>query len=467
MQMQINQVHPVNHFNNHFATKAYKTDTTVSVLSRRRMIESREEAQKMEAATMTLSAEAMALMRQDAAKVPLKFARSSKAPETEQIDTSEQKAKEEETVQLTDEELYDELLNQVKIWGDKSNDLLHDYNHKENAEMVEKKLAALKEMRQLAEAQKSEMSKKQREAQKAAETASMQQEEISRKNSELLMMIESFEDQDEENAKTADQKQDAEKEETKATDNRMEGRFGAVAVRGELGVLDTINAMDQSSTERIEASDQAIKGVELERKNIGRANAAENFTIKEKIAAMEDFVCSLASNEEVKESFKQRIRVEEDPEVREKLEAKMKYFNSLPMKGGLYALKEDREYALQERITARDLRIAHLGDNHFSMAERQKSELQSVYEENILRSLGQNSVLNRMEDISERLQEKLDERDQIDKDTETDEEIRDNGEKDEVLNQEENDEKDEVLNQKEKEEHIDWIHTRKYGQNTN
>ena len=153
---------------------------------------------------------------------------------------------------------------------------------------------------------------------------------------------------------------------------------------------------------------------------------------------MEDFVCSLANNEEVKESFKQRIRVEEDPEVREKLEAKMKYFNSLPMKGGLYALKEDREYALQERITARDLRIAHLGDNHFSMAERQKSELQSIFEENILKSQGQNSVLNRMEDITERLQEKLDERDQIEEDTAPDEEIHDkeDQEKDKVHNQE-------------------------------
>ncbi len=436
MQIQINQVHPVNHFNNHFATKAYKTDTSVSVLSRRRMIESREAAQKMEAATMTLSAEAMALMRQDAAKVPLKFARSSKAPETEETDTSEQKAKEEENVSLTDEELYDELLNQVKIWGDKSNDLLHDYNHKENAEMVEKKLAALNEMRQLAEAQKSEMRKKQQETQKAAETASMQQEEISRKNSELLMMLESFEEQDEEDTKAADQKENGEKEQAESTDNMMEGRFGAVAVRGELGILDTINAMDQSSTERIEASDHSIKGVELERKNIVRANAAENFTIKEKIAAMEDFVCSLANNEEVKESFQQRIRIEEDPEVQEKLKAKMKYFNSLSMKGGLYALKEDREYALQERITARDLRIAHLGDNHFSMAAHQKKELQSLFDEDdIMRLRGQSSILNRMEEISERLQEKLDERGQIDEDTETDEEIRDNEEQ-EALEQE-------------------------------
>lgn len=70
--------------------------------------------------------------------------------------------------------------------------------------MVEKRLAALNEIRQLAEMQKSEMSKLQQEAQKAAETASMQQEEISRKNSELLMMIESFEEQDEEEIKGAD-----------------------------------------------------------------------------------------------------------------------------------------------------------------------------------------------------------------------------------------------------------------------
>lgn len=158
--------------------------------------------------------------------------------------------------------------------------------------------------------------------------------------------------------------------------------------------------------------------------------------MKEKITAMEDFVCSLANNEEVKESFKQRIRVEEDPEIRKKLEAKMKHFNSLPMKNELMTLKNDREYALQERITARDLRIAHLGDNHFGMAERQKSELQSVFEANILKSQGQNSVLNRMEDISARLQEKLDERGQIDKDTAPDEEIRDKEQK-EALEQEE------------------------------
>lgn len=432
MQMQLNQVNRFNHFSNHYVTNAYGTNTNVSMHSRRRMMESQEKAQESEAVRVTISGEAMELARQAKAMERLDDYMKAQKSETE----SDAPDQEEEKVQLTDEELYDELLDQVKIWGDKSHDLLHNFNHKETAEMAEKSAAALHEMQNLEEMQKAEISKIQREAQKAAEMASMQQEEISRKNSELLMMIESFEEQDEEEIKGADRGEDTDKEDIEPADNMAEGRFGAVAVRGELGILDTINAIDQSSTDRIEASDHSIKGVELERKNIYRANAAENFTMKEKITAMEDFVCALANNAEMKTSFEQRISAEEDPAVREKLEAKMRYFNSLPMKGGLYALKEDREYALQERITARDLRIAHLGDNHFGMAERQKSELQSVFEANILKSQGQNSVLNRMEDISARLQEKLDECGQIDKDTAPDEEIRDK-EQQEALEQEE------------------------------
>ena len=77
-----------------------------------------------------------------------------------------------------------------------------------------------------------------------------------------------------------------------------------------------------------------------------------------------------------------------------------------------------------------------LGDNHFSMAAHQKKELQSLFDEDdIMRLRGQSSILKRMEEISERLQEKLDERGQIDEDTETDEEIRDNEEQ-EALGQE-------------------------------
>ncbi len=46
MQMQINQAHQFNHFNNHSVKNAYKTDTTVSVYSRRRMIESQEKRRR-------------------------------------------------------------------------------------------------------------------------------------------------------------------------------------------------------------------------------------------------------------------------------------------------------------------------------------------------------------------------------------------------------------------------------------
>ena len=77
-----------------------------------------------------------------------------------------------------------------------------------------------------------------------------------------------------------------------------------------------------------------------------------------------------------------------------------------------------------------------LGDNHFSMAAHQKKELQSLFDEDdIMRLRGQSSILKRMEEISERLQEKLDERGQIDEDTGKDEKIRDNEEQ-EVLGQE-------------------------------
>ena len=77
-----------------------------------------------------------------------------------------------------------------------------------------------------------------------------------------------------------------------------------------------------------------------------------------------------------------------------------------------------------------------LGDNHFSMAAHQKKELQSLFDEDdIMRLRGQSSILKRMEEISERLQEKLDERGQIDEDTGKDEKIRDNEEQ-EALGQE-------------------------------
>lgn len=100
----------------------------------------------------------------------------------------------------------------------------------------------------------------------------MQQEEISKKSSELIMMIESFEDQDEEEAKAAEGAGDGD---TESSGSLMEGEPGAMAAKGEMGLLDSLNGMDQSSTFRIEASDHSIKAVEAERLNIYRANVAK------------------------------------------------------------------------------------------------------------------------------------------------------------------------------------------------
>lgn len=191
-------------------------------------------------------------------------------------------------------------------------------------------------------------------------------------------------------------------------------------------MLDTINGMDDSSAFRIGASDHSIKDAEAERRNIYRANDAANFTIKEKIDSMAYYVSTLANNEDVKVSFKDRIAKETDPDAKKRLQALMEYFDGMEMKNGYHDLKEDREFALQERITARDLRIAHLGDRHFVLAEQQKKELQSLSDEDdIMRAQGQDGITSRTEDVAKRLQEKLGERDHVDGDTTPDEEIRD------------------------------------------
>lgn len=426
MQIQFHQTNQLNHFNSRLVGGVYRTDSDSSLHARRRMMEAQDAAKETESVRVTISGEAMALARQAKALERLEQyanANAGAAQEADGADTGEGSGG---SVQLTDEEIYDELLNQVNIWGDKSYALRHDFNHQETAEMAEKRAAALTEMQKLEEMQKSEIGRLQRDAQKAAEQASMQQEEISRKSSELIMMIESFEDQDEEEAKAAEGAEGRDGD-AESAGSLMEGEPGAMAARGEMGMLDTMNGMDQSSTFRIEASDHSIKAVEAERRNIYRANAAENFTISEKIESMKYYVSTLANNEDVKASFKERIKKETDPEAKKKLGALMDYFENMEMKNGYRDLKRDREFALQERITARDLRIAHLGSRHFALAERQEKELQSLFDEDdIMRTQGQGGVTSRAEDVAERLQEKLDERDHVDGDTKPDEEIRDN-----------------------------------------
>lgn len=424
MQIPFYQTNQYDHFNSRFVSGVHRTNAATSLHSRRRMMEAQDAAKETESVRVTISGEAMALARQAKEMERLEQYRNAEESASEAGEGSG------EPVQLTDEEIYDELLNQVNIWGDKSYALRHDFNHQETAQMAEKRAAALTEMQKLEEMQKSEIGRLQRDAQKAAEQASMQQEEISKKSSELIMMIESFEDQDEEEAKAAE---GAENGDAESSGSLMEGEPGAMAAKGEMGMLDSLNGMDQSSTFRIEASDHSIKAVEAERLNIYRANDAKNFTIKEKIAEMSDYVIALANNEEVKASFKERIKKETDPEAKKKLGALMDYFENMEMKNGYRDLKRDREFALQERITARDLRIAHLGNRHLAMAERQEQELQSLFDEDdILRAQGQDGVTGRTEDVAERLQEKIDERDHVDGDTTLDEEIRENEEQKEA-----------------------------------
>lgn len=443
MQIQLQQTNQYRHLNHRFVTNAYKMNSGLSAHSRHRMLETQEQAKETEAVKVAISGEAMALARQakamerqeQAANRLMQFMNTD-AEETQKALADDQGGESDEPVQLTDEDIYDELLNQVNIWGDKSYALRHDFNHQETARMAEQRAAALTEMQKLEEMQKSEIGRLQRDAQKAAEQASMQQEEMNKKSSELIMMIESFEDQDEEEAKAAGGERDKDSD-ASSSGSIMEGEPGAMAAKGEMGILDTMNGMDASSSFRIEASDHSIKAVEAERKNIYRANAAENFNIKEKIEAMSYYVSTLANNADVKASFKDRIKAETDPEAKKKLQAMMEYFEQMDMKNGYRDLKRDREFALQERITARDLRIAHLGDRHFILAEQQKKELQSLFDEDdIMRAQGQDGITSRTEEIAEHLQDKLDERDHIDEDTAADEKIHDKEQQEEEKNEE-------------------------------
>ncbi|MDE7031523.1 MAG: hypothetical protein K2P63_16390, partial [Lachnospiraceae bacterium] len=107
------------------------------------------------------------------------------------------------------------------------------------------------------------------------------------------------------------------------------------------------------------------------------------------------------------------------------IRARMEYFEQMDMKNGYGDLKRDREFALQERITARNLRIAHLGNRHLVLAEQLKKELQSMSDEDdIMRAQEQGSIASRTEELAERLQDKLDERDHIDEELKLEEEIR-------------------------------------------
>lgn len=424
MQIQIQQINQYSLFNSRLVNSANRTGAVSSLHARRRMLEAKDEAKEMASVRVTISGEAMALARQAKAMERMEQSAGASADKTQEMAALKTGEASDEPVQLTDEEICNELLNQVNIWGDKTYALSHHFNHKETAEMAKERAEALTQLQKLEELQKSELSKLQKEAQESAGQTSIQQEEVNRKNSELIMMIESFEDQDEEEERAAEGEK-REENDAKSPDSLMKGKFGAMAAKREMGMRHTIDGMEQSSAGRIEANDYSIRAVDSERKNINRMNQAENFSLKEKIASMTSYVGMLANKEEVNASFQARIGEETDPEAKKKLQAMMAYFDQIEMKDGYHDIKKDREFALQERITARDLRIAHLGSRHLAMAEQQEKELQSLFDEDdILRAQGQDGVSSRTEEIAERLQEKLDERDQVDNDTKSDEEIR-------------------------------------------
>lgn len=407
MQVQWNQANSFQQLNSQFVNNTYKTKENQSLLTRRRMLEAQEQAKETDAVRMTISGEAMELSRQ-----VREMERAQQAKALEQIEG------ESTSPELTEEDLYDELVLQMRVWGDATANIRNQYDHEETKEQAEKRAAALTELQKLEELQKSEAGKQEKEAQKAAELAAIRQEEVNRKSSELIMMIESFEEQDddEEQAEKTSDQEDTQETETESNNSLLEGKIGASAAKRELGMLGTISQMEASGEHNLMTNIKSIQGLLDERRSIYKMNNESSISIQEKIKAMSDYVATLVNRDMMQQYFDERMEAETDENTKKKLSMMYDYFMGLDMKKEIENLSKDRAHALQEKRNVKDLRIAHLGSRHLAMAAQQEKELQSLFDENdILRTQGQGSVADNAEDVAERLQEKLDERDQIDK----------------------------------------------------
>lgn len=406
MQVQWNQVNSFRQLNGQLVNNTYKTKESQSLLTRRRMLEAQEQAKETDAAKMTISGEAMKLSQQ-----VMEMERAQQTQTLEQIEG------ESTSPELTEEDLYDELVLQMRVWGDATANIRNQYDHEETKELAEKRAAALTELQKLEQLRKSEAGKQEKEAQKAAELAAIRQEEVNKKSSELIMMIESFEKQEdgEEQAEETSDQKDTQETETESNNSLLEGKIGASAAKRELGMLGTISQMEASGAHNLMTNIESIQGLLDERRSIYKMNNEPSISIQEKIKAMSDYVATLVNPDMMRQYFGERIEAETDEKAKKKLSMMYDYFMSLDMKNGIENLSKDRAHALQEKRNAKDLRIAHLGSRHLAMTAQQEKELQSLFDEDdILRAQGQGSVADHTEDIAERLQEKLDERDHVD-----------------------------------------------------
>lgn len=170
MQVQWNQTNSFQQLNSQFVNNTYKTKESQSLLTRRRMLEAQDQAKETDAVRMTISGEAMELSRQ-----------VKEMERAQQAQTLEQIGGQSTSPELTEEDLYDELVLQMRIWGDATANIRNQYDHKETKELAEKRAAALTQLQNLEQLQKSEAIKQEKEAQKAAELAAMRQEEVNKK----------------------------------------------------------------------------------------------------------------------------------------------------------------------------------------------------------------------------------------------------------------------------------------------
>ena len=131
MQVQWNQTNSFQQLNSQFVNNTYKTKESQSLLTRRRMLEAQDQAKETDAVRMTISGEAMELSRQ-----------VKEMERAQQAQTLEQIGGQSTSPELTEEDLYDELVLQMRIWGDATANIRNQYDHKETKELAEKLVPA-------------------------------------------------------------------------------------------------------------------------------------------------------------------------------------------------------------------------------------------------------------------------------------------------------------------------------------
>lgn len=285
--------------------------------------------------------------------------------------------KQRENVELsqTDEKAnYAEQLLQVE---DTIHKIQSNLGRKQTEETLQEKLEALAELRKLQESQNLNAKK---EEQALAEKSAKQQEEINENNSELLMVLECIEKMEEEEEAEDDKKNIDGKSEEKEKQNDIDmsdevAKIGVSAVKKDMHMRDTIDAISQSGDEKLAKANEEIYKIKLELESVYRI--------------IENEQCSEEEKNEVISDFTHKVM------------------------GSYNDLIELRAIGLQQKQNARDIKREYIGSQHLIAARKAKEEMQAAISTGVIQQKLQEVVDRYGEKLEEKVQEEIDEKNDI------------------------------------------------------